>query len=265
MALTSPETAKNAALDILNKAIEEKRSLSEFERTRAVSLLDSLYKSKDESYDELAACFFSQIGDVDNLLKAVDSAIDPRNEHGFANLFFALANSFRYRDMYFYIKKYQIFIKDRSFLKACMEAAVFNADEDLYHKLLSYYSDIYQEDGDVDFSYNLTDISSFISRESATKNDLSKYFLDLLDYFSSNILGKLNEIVGGHFISHAVYTDEGYDFISISLVLFGDEVVTGDILDLEDEFLLGISGLDYPPEVKTKVAFNFEIDEVYGD
>ncbi|MFB4183386.1 hypothetical protein ACE18S_21575, partial [Escherichia fergusonii] len=86
MVSISPKKAEDEALDILNRVIGEKRNVSEFENARIINCLDSLKRARSSSYDEISACYYSQIADIDNLLVSVSNVFSSGNEDSFFNI-----------------------------------------------------------------------------------------------------------------------------------------------------------------------------------
>lgn len=258
----SPKKAEDEALDILNRVIGEKRNVSEFENARIINCLDSLKRARSSSYDEISACYYSQIADIDNLLVSVSNVFSSENEGSFFNIIYALNNAMRYREIYKYIKDIDLDYDIRDFLESAIKASSFCVDKEMVDKFSTSYANIFHDDSAVDFLEHIGELNSFFLRNKSLKNEMSNYLLDCFDVFSRVSLIKTKEIDGTYGYSHHVFNDEGYEFLAFSFILRGDEVDMDALIDIEDEFTSEISKIKYDPIIKTKISFNFELGDL---
>ncbi|WP_449548025.1 hypothetical protein [Lelliottia amnigena] len=262
MASISLKKADNEALDILNRVIGEKRSISEFERAKVVMYLDSLFKANSPVYDEISACYFSQIADIDNLLISVSNAFERRDESSYYNLIYALNNSMRYKEAYRYIKEFDLLYDDRDFLVSAIKSCSFCADIESSNTYMHKYLSLYNDDMAFDFESHVSEFNDFIVRNKKIKKELSNYLLDCFDVFSRNTLSKTKDLDGSYGYSHHVFSDEGYEFLAFSFILNGSEDDMDYLIDIEDEFTSEIAKIKYDSIIKTKISFNFELGDL---
>lgn len=262
MALISPKKAEEEALDIINRVIAENRTISEFENAKLLASLDSLYRSNSSSYYELATCYYSQIADIDNLLICVDKAFNSAVDVSLLNVFYALNNAVRYKEIYKYITENNIFIEDRHFIESAIKAFSFCGDDELVDRFSSFYRKSFTDENSVDFLEHIDEIIAFFNKNNDIKSDLVSYLLDCLDVFSRTSLFKSKGIDSAYGFSHHVYSDEGYEFLAFSFVFQVEESYIDNIMDIEDEFISIISRINYDPTVKTKISFNFELGDL---
>jgi len=262
MALISPKKAEEEALDIINRIIAQNRTISEFENAKLLSLLDSLYRSNSDYYYELAICYYSQVADIDNLIICVDKVFDSFANVSILNVFYALNNAVRYKEMYNYIIQNDIFIEDRHFIESAIKAFAFCGDNELADKFSSAYLEKFSDEKSIGFLGHMGEIRGFLNKNSDIKNELVSYLLDCLDVFSRTSLFKSKQIDSAYGFSHHVYSDEGYEFLAFSFVFQVDDSCIDNIMDIEDEFISLISRINYDPTIKTKVSFNFELGDL---
>ncbi|EFH6060439.1 hypothetical protein HZ81_004980 [Escherichia coli] len=262
MVSISPKKAEDEALDILNRVIGEKRNVSEFENARIINCLDSLKRARSSSYDEISACYYSQIADIDNLLVSVSNVFSSGNEDSFFNIIYALNNAMRYREIYKYIKDLNLDYDIRDFLESAIKASTFCVDKKMVDRFTESYRNIFHDENAVDFLNHIGELNSFFSSHESIKKEMSSYMLDCFDVFSRVSLIKTKEIDGTYGYSHHIFNDEGYEFLAFSFILRGDEVDMDMLIDIEDEFTTQISKIKYDPIIKTKISFNFELGDL---
>ncbi|RSK70348.1 hypothetical protein EJE24_00815 [Enterobacter huaxiensis] len=261
MTSISPRKADNEALDIINRVIQEKRTISEFESVRVVNCLRSLYKAGSPYYDEIAACYYSQIADVDNLILTVSNVFNHNKEDSYFNSIYALNNTMRYKEIYKYIRDYNLLSDNKDFLMSAIKASSFCADADLATRYISEYKRHCDEDSDV-FLAQISELNDFFDKNHKIKDCISNYMLDCFDVFSREILSRAKEIDSSYGFSHHVFYDEGYDFVAFSFIWNGDDSKLDYLIDLEDSFISSISKIKCEPIIKTKLSFNFEMGEL---
>lgn len=259
MAIISPKKAQNEAIDIINRVITEKRNISEFENARIISHLDSLHRARSESYDEISACYYSQIADVDNLLKSVDSVFSSHSNDGMLNVIYALNNAMRYKEIYKYIKKHKLYFDSRSFIETAVKAGAFCGDHELSKEYMDIYISNFDDDHAVEFSSHVGEVNDFFLENKKNKEALSSYLIECFDVFSRFSLIKTKEVDGAYGYSHHVFNDEGYNFLAFSFILHQDESDFDKIIEIEDDFLNRIACIECESIIKTKIAFNFEV------
>lgn len=262
MVSISPKKAEDEALDILNRVIVENRNVSEFENARIISCLDSLRRARSSSYDEIAACYYSQIADIDNLLVSVSNVFSSNNESSSFNIIYALNNAMRYREIYKYIKDHDLNYETRDFLESAIKASTFCADKIMLDRFAESYNNLFHDEKAVDFLNHINELNHFFLRHKSIKKEMSSYMIDCFDVFSRVSLIKTKEIDGGYGYSHHVFNDEGYEFLAFSFVLTGDDFDIDTLIEIEDEFISEISKIKYDPIIKTKVSFNFELGDL---
>ncbi|HBX7159495.1 TPA: hypothetical protein MIB26_26745 [Klebsiella pneumoniae] len=262
MVSISPKKAEDEALDILNRVIVEKRNVSEFENVRIINCLDSLRRARSSSYDEISACYYAQIADIDNLLVSVSNVFSSDCEDSFFNIIYALNNAMRYREIYKYVKDLDLDYNIRDFLESAIKASAFCVDKEMVDKFTTSYANAFHDESAVDFLNHISEINSFFLSHESIKKEMSNYMLDCFDVFSRKSLIKTKEIDGTYGYSHHVFNDEGYEFLAFSFILRGDEIDMDMLIDIEDEFTYEISRIKYDPIIKTKISFNFELGDL---
>lgn len=262
MANISPQEAENEALDILNRVIYGKRAISEFENAKIMNCLDSLHRANSDAYSEIAVCYYSQIGDIDNMLSEINNISNHNKKADWGNLIFAMNNAMRYKELYSYIKDRDIFINEREFFEIAIKTTSFCGDDSLADYFTSNYNENYDDEESRYFLIHINEMRSFFKSNHEIKQDLHAYLIDCLDVFSRVSLQKSKLIDSAYGYSHHIYSDEGHKFLAFSFIFQADETYLDEIIDLEDEFLSLISVIDYNTTVKTKVSFNFELGEL---
>lgn len=264
------EKAISSALDIINSAIGNHSLLSEFEHARLMKLLDSMQRKNNNSaeFHLLAACYYSLISDVDNLIyhanRVIDkSTVDGRifgNEIIVDNAIIALSNSLMVREVYRFMKKYYL-LNDA--LDEFM-SRLFMGTSLLMNDLSSYtrFRDRYKGNLADDAIYRMNMLHDFFYKNERSGDIISNYICDVFEIISRKISKKATSILSIPQVSDYIFeihNDDGYEFVSISF-LFPHDSSADIVFDLEDEMLRLISHLDYPNEIKTKISFDFTIN-----
>ncbi|KGA59205.1 hypothetical protein DR95_397 [Proteus vulgaris] len=267
MGRAAPKTASSKALDIMNQAISDHRVLTEIDNARLMKLFDSMRRdgvSKVE-FDTLSACYYALNADINNLIISAGSVLDAvisgyEDFNYFAdNSFTALNNSLMIREVYKYMKLYNLPLSSMSedIAELFMTTSILMNDHLSYNEIKSGLD----HDSASDKVKMMDQLQSFLLRNQKISSDLSSYICDVFSIVSKDVSRKaiieyLLPMISNYKI--ALHNDDGYEFIDISFI-FPKNTDFDAVFELEDDMLQIISKLDYSPEVKTKISFNFVI------
>ncbi|VEB71514.1 Uncharacterised protein [Providencia rustigianii] len=266
MSNIAPEKAYSSAVQIMNKVMKEKRSLSDIENARIMRFFDSMYRTHDygSEYYALSACYYGMVSDIDNLLfyseKVMSDLQNGKIDVGSSveNVLIALGNSLMVREVYHYMKGYNFPLSTMSeaVIELFMNTSIYMRDVDRFETMKCEFGD------KVNNINKMDELNSFFLRNSNNSSELSSYVCDAFNIVSRDISKvarntyKLPPLTEYDF---DICNDDGYEFVSISF-LFPAGSGIDIVLDLEELFLSSINGLDYKAGVKTKISFDFAID-----
>jgi len=248
--------ASEDALDLLNRAINSKRSLSEFERIKIESHLNSAKKSEPMEYYATSACYYAHIADVDNLLICADYVFSGSYSPSHAmNVLFALYNTSQFKKIVEILDANGFEMLDEpSFIDMYIFAYSICNRFDKVKQLVDNISEKVKSHKDVVcalyFSANMHNIIN--------KNDnveLSNYLIDTLRIYSASMASIYRDAIGEASLQYSFFEDETEDFVNIKFDFDSDDI--DGIFDAEEDFLMKISRLNYKPAIKSKISFSF--------
>lgn len=270
MAYFSAQKASEDAIDILNRALLQERALSPFEITRIEKNLESVKRSGyDTEYNMASACFYAIVGDIDRLLTSANNVFcskyaEPKDK---IQVIFALNNALRYSEVYHYVSFLNEleFIEEPSFVDAVLSSYVINFDFEKARKLLSEVSEEILNQEDIIVTKQLSMALEDFFNKKERKDDYKKYIVNVLNWYSENLLGEARRLIGQSSLNYSFYEDEAIDFLSISI-----EFRSGgfdDLLDLEDKLITYISKSKFSSDVKSCISFSlgFKSEDDHSD
>lgn len=271
--VAATKKAISSALGILNSAIGDRRLLSEFERARLMKLLDSIQRQNNtEEFHLLAACYYSLTSDVDNLIYHADKVINEAIVNGeiignktiVKNAVIALSNSLMIREVYNVMKKYHLPDEslDEYMSRLFMCVSLLMNDLSGFSCIKKQYECKYKNEINHADIHRMNMLYDFFYKNERDGDSISSYICDVFEIISRKVSKKATSVLSVPQISDynfETHNDDGYDFVSISF-LFPHDSSADIVFDLEDEMLRLISHLDYPNEIKTKISFDFTIN-----
>ncbi|MEI7407770.1 hypothetical protein [Pectobacterium aroidearum] len=268
MAYFSPEKASEDAINILNRAVAQERALSPFEIKRITRNLDSVKRSGFMvEYHTTAACFYSIIGDINNLIDCVDSVFssshsEPKDK---LQVILALNNALRYSDIYNYLSSFDDndFIDEPSYIDAALNAMIINFDFDSVKKIESRVSSVIKKNEDLMVSFALADAIERFYINKKCNQEYKKYIINVMDWYSENIMGRARDLLGQSSLSYNFYEDEAIDFLSISIDFRKSDI--DSLLEFEDELISYIAKTDFYSEVKSSISFSLSFRDDVED
>lgn len=249
----NPQKAGSEVLKIINRSHDDNRSLSEFDHKKIEKCLDSLYRKNEYAYNMVALCYYSAIAEIDNMLSCASVVIGSGKIEDLSNVAIALTNDMRYKDLYNYIKEYNILMKVKDqridLIKGVLLSIILFDDGNLSERLAC------QQQG------NIQKLNSFFKNNNADREDIQLYIAECLDIFSRKILPKLYKIIATYRHGIDVYSDEICEFLHFCFEVKINKEDFNTLIELEDEYLSLISEIDCKFSIEMKVSFSFELME----
>ena len=256
-----PPVAKRAseeALDLLNRAIKNKRSLSEFERIKIEAHLNSSKKVEQMEYYTASACYYAHIADIDNLLLCADYVFSRKHSEPHAmNVLFALYNTYQYRKIVDLLNSsgFQL-LDDVNYIDISISAYSICNEFDKVGGIMENMNETFMvSDGVKNILYFAAKMhENFIDNDDCS--ELSGYLLDALNIYGKSMASSYRDEIGEASLHYVFFEDEGEKLFNLKFEFNSDDDEA--IFDAEEDFLCSISKLNYKPSVRSKVSFSFE-------
>lgn len=259
--IVMPPVAKRAsveALDLINRAIKNKRSLSDFERVKIESHLVSAKRSEIMAYYTVSACYYAHIADIENLFLCADYVFSHDYDLSSAmNILFALYNTCQYEKIVAILKGSGFESLDNHHFidisvtaySVCdefgeVESIMENMDSGLLEEKIVRNAFFFSKRMQENFSSN------------EDRAELSQYLLSALSLYGKCVGDTYRDEIGEASLEYTFFEDEGEKLFDLKFTF--DSENEDAIFDAEDDFLSKVSKLNYKPSVRSRVSFSFD-------
>jgi len=259
-----PPVAKRAseeALDLLNRAIKNKRSLSEFEKRKIESHLNSAKKIEQMEYHTASACYYAHIADIESLMICADYVFSREHDNAQAmNVLFALYNTYQYKKIVELLDLNDLQFSDDedyiSYIDISLSAYAICNEFDKVGGIMEKVDKRIAENISVQhaffFASNIHE--NFISSED--RSELSNYLLDALNIYGKTVVSSYRDEIGEASLEYRFFEDEGIKLFDLKFSF--DSENEDAVFKAEDDFLSNVARLNYKSSVRSKVSFSFE-------
>jgi len=248
--------ASEDALDLLNRAIQSKRSLSEFEKIKIESHLNSAKKAEPMEYHTVSACYYAHIADFDSLLICADYVFSGRyNVSQAMNVLFALYNTSQFEKIVEILDTTGFeLLDDPSFIDMYIFTYSICNKFDKIEILIKKISEEIKSHKDVVCAlYFSANMHHIFNKDDSS--ELSGYLIEALSIYSWSMASMYRDDIGEASLQYLFFEDESEHFFNIKFGFDSDSIE--DVFDAEDDFLRKISKLNYKPSVRSKISFSF--------
>lgn len=268
MAYSAPEKASENAINILNRALDQERALSDFEISKIERNLTSVKRAGFVTeYYMASACFFAITGNIRGLLESAEGVFNSPHASNKDKLqvIFALNNAMRYRDIYKYLPllNEDEFLDQPSFVDCALSSCVINYDFVKVQQIFSRLEGEVASHSEIETTLALAKALEDFSLKKKNNEVYKEYINSTLDWYSENLLGRSRRLLGQSSLNYSFYEDETIDCLSVSIEFRKGSL--DDLLELEDELMTYVANSEFPSYVKSSLNIKLNFKEINED
>lgn len=264
MSQAQPYELQHAINDILGKAIDENRSLTIKDRYRVDDLFDKLFNADKKQYYSYYSSYAAFSGNIDGLESCIRYFFVENkfkiDDHDLKRCIFSLNNAAYFDKIYDLLKDYDTRdFKDDEICRVFINSAVLNLEIQDAERALSENKERIKADNSKDIirSGLVESLRNFYNNhEEDDILDFKNYIKELLKIHRKKIIPKVYQIAGPSILIPSFYSDEGQEFINISLNYVSDDVDFA--IELEDVFYDSIAFSDYKTETINTISYSLK-------